>query len=721
MKLKLFMISAVALLLSACGGDGGGTSTAQSDGTGNALTEAEVGNSTQGGVFEIAVMADMPYRELTGGLGRVKAEINAANVDFVVHSGDFKALNTPCSNEYYQEMLNQFNSISHPVFYTPGEKDWSICSRADNGRYYPEERLATLRRLFASGNQSLGQNPLILKRQTDVQIGYGYPENTVWQYRTITFATLHVIGNDNGLKDPASYSSDPSIEIQLGGQREREVAARTDGALAWLDYVFTAAKEAQSGGVVLFMHASYPGWDYGNSKNTSTAASMGNDAALKRITDRLTALSAGLGRPVALVHGDGQRFRADKPLLYHSALRNAHAFTRIETFGGENMHWVRIRIDTNPPNSAMFTAKPEMVAGNGRVIPDSAPLANCGFCSGPNAFSVALIGDTPYNEPLSSLYNLRASINEANPAFAVHLGNFKPQNLGLCNDGFFGLMLGEFAQFQIPLIYTPGNSDWSDCASNSNPDGWQERLVRLREFYTTHGNITFGQPPHIFLQAQSELFSTREYSENRMWTQNNVMFATVHVVGNNNNLPPAGDTSADAQARRVEFEARQTANRDWMQLVFQEAKRQDNAGIMFFMHADPDWANPASLGIPSAAGAPPPSNAYTTIVTTLRNESIVFQKPVMVAHASSASTQALAIGEANYVYGSTDGTDFIMDKPLEHWDEDLQRNDMLENFTRVHVFGSKKVHWVKVTVDPDHPDVFLVSPEIVRSNLPAYF
>lgn len=717
MNLKLFIIGVLALLLGACSGDGGGTSTAQADGAGDTIEgtgSAATGvNSNEPGVFEIAVMGDMPYRELTGGWQRVKAEINAANVDFVVHTGDFKALNTPCSNEYYQEMLDQFNSISHPVFYTPGEKDWSICSRADNGRYYPEERLTTLRRLFTGqGNLSMGQNPLNLKRQTDVQIGYGYPENTIWQYRTVTFATVHVIGNDNGAQIPDN--TDQSIETQLGGQRDREMLARTDGAVNWLNYVFTEAKAAQSSGVVVFMHASYPDWDYGNTKNTSSTPAS---EPMRRVIERLTGLAAGLGRPVALVHGDSHVFRVDKPLLQNSALRNAHAFTRIESFGGEDMNWVRLRIDTNPTNSAMFTAKAEMVAGNGRVIPDNAPLANCGFCTGANAFDIAVIGDTPYNEPLSSWNNLRSSINQANPAFTVHVGNFKLDNLILCNDGFFGAILGEFAQFQHPLMYTPGNSDWHDCASDTSPAGWQERLVRLREFYTTHGNITFGQPSQIFMQAQSELFSTREYSENRMWTQNNVMFATLHVVGNGNNLPANTDTSPDAQARRAEFAARQAANTDWIQIVFQEAKRQDNVGIMFFMHADPDWANDASLGIPDDTN----TNEYTKIVTTLRNESILFQKPVMVAHASSASGTNLEMGEPGFAYGSPQGTDFIVDKPLEHWDESLQRKDMLENFTRVHVFGSKKVHWVKVTVDPDHPDVFLVTPQIVGSNLPAYF
>ena len=91
-------------------------------------------------------------------------------------------------------------------------------------------------------------------------------------------------------------------------------------------------------------------------------------------------------------------------------------------------------------------------------------------------------------------------------------------------------------------------------------------------------------------------------------------------------------------------------------------------------------------------------------MTTLRNESIAFQKPVVYVH-----------GDTHY---------FRVDKPL--LDKDGKR---LENFTRVETFGDHQgisaahpewdtndVQWVKVLVDPKSRDVFAFQPQIVPAN-----
>jgi hypothetical protein len=56
---------------------------------------------------------------------------------------------------------------------------------------------------------------------------------------------------------------------------------------------------------------------------------------------------------------------------------------------------------------------------------------------------------------------------------------------------------------------------------------------------------------------------------------------------------------------------------------------------------------------------------------------------------------------------------FRIDKPL--YGSRSQRR--IENFTRVETFGNPDVHWVRVTIEPDNPDVFTFHPQIVRSNL----
>jgi hydroxyacyl-ACP dehydratase HTD2-like protein with hotdog domain len=69
------------------------------------------------------------------------------------------------------------------------------------------------------------------------------------------------------------------------------------------------------------------------------------------------------GKPVVYVHGDTHTFRIDKPLVYSSSpSRFIENFTRVETFGYPNTHWVRVTIDPDDPN--VFRFEQEIVSAN---------------------------------------------------------------------------------------------------------------------------------------------------------------------------------------------------------------------------------------------------------------------------------------------------------------------------------------------------------------------
>jgi hypothetical protein len=73
----------------------------------------------------------------------------------------------------------------------------------------------------------------------------------------------------------------------------------------------------------------------------------------------------------------------------------------------------------------------------------------------------------------------------------------------------------------------------------------------------------------------------------------------------------------------------------------------------------------------------------------LREQSLAFGKPVV-----------LAVGDTHI---------FRVDKPLY-----TDRNQLVENFTRVEVFGNPSVHWVNVLVEPDQPWVFSFREQLVE-------
>ena len=66
--------------------------------------------------------------------------------------------------------------------------------------------------------------------------------------------------------------------------------------------------------------------------------------------------------PVVLVHGDSHYFRIDKPLVGSRTRRRIENFTRVETFGDPDAHWVRVT--ANPRDPDVFTFQPEIVKGN---------------------------------------------------------------------------------------------------------------------------------------------------------------------------------------------------------------------------------------------------------------------------------------------------------------------------------------------------------------------
>jgi hypothetical protein len=65
---------------------------------------------------------------------------------------------------------------------------------------------------------------------------------------------------------------------------------------------------------------------------------------------------------VAYLHGDTHLHRIDKPLFNAKSGMVFTNFTRVETFGAPNTHWVRITVD--PKDPGLFTFKGVIVPQN---------------------------------------------------------------------------------------------------------------------------------------------------------------------------------------------------------------------------------------------------------------------------------------------------------------------------------------------------------------------
>jgi hypothetical protein len=326
------------------------------------------GGETQSARFAFALIGDMPYdARHAKEFAHLMQDISAADVAFIVHDGDFwwdgagwteqAGGLPPCSDEIFQDRLGLAQRSRHPFIFVPGDNDWTDCHRAKPRPYDPLERLTKLRQMFFQGDQSLGQRTMRLTRQSEDPQYATFRENVRWTYGEVLFVTLHMVGSNNNL------GRTPDMDA--------EYAERNAANLAWLRQAFELARRSGSQAIMLIAQAD-PGFE--NSwpayvqqrymlaglglKSPETRRATGFDDFLAALEKETVAF----GKPVVYVHGDTHIFRVDKPLFGSTSRRSIENFTRVETFGYPDTHWVRAIVDPQDPQ--VFSFRQEIVKEN---------------------------------------------------------------------------------------------------------------------------------------------------------------------------------------------------------------------------------------------------------------------------------------------------------------------------------------------------------------------
>lgn len=290
-------------------------------------------------------MGDVPYRipEDYVRFEQLIETINRESRALVLHIGDIKSGSTPCSDTSYLKVRAFFDKIAAPLLYTPGDNEWTDCHRPSAGAMDPIERLTSIRRLFFSGSQSLGQTAVSLTRQSDISGATPYPENARTELAGVTILTAHVVGSNNNLRQghPAA------IEEHL---------ARNQATADWIRAGFTTALARQSVAVVIAMHADP--FDRGNG--------LPGPSNRSGFAETLAAIADGALRfrgPVLVIHGDSHVYRVDQPFRTESGdpLPNV---TRLEVFGAPTVAAVAVTV--MPGTDMPFRIRP-------LTIPDAVP------------------------------------------------------------------------------------------------------------------------------------------------------------------------------------------------------------------------------------------------------------------------------------------------------------------------------------------------------------
>ena len=315
-----------------------------------------------------------------------------------------------------------------------------------------------------------------------------------------------------------------------------------------------------------------------------------------------------------------------------------------------------------------------------RIRPGRAPalalaalaLAGCATRPpGPDSFSFAVIGDAPYTVREEQAFDAMLAALASEPLdFIVHVGDIKAGGDSPCTDAILADRKRRLDASRHPLVLTPGDNDWTDCRRDSNGKAAPlERLAKLREvFFADAWSLGRTRMP----LARQDGCAERDgpacrcpgLPENRLWTRKGVVFATIHVVGSNDNR--GFDAANDAEQA-----CRAAADREWIGRAIRLAEGAGYRGLVLATQADP-W-------VKSRDGV------YDALVAQVAAGAVRLAKPVL------------------FVHGDTHAYRF--DRPFRD-----AYGKPVENALRLESFGSPEVGWVRVTVDPGDVALFRVEP-----------
>ncbi len=319
--------------------------------------------------FQFALIGDAPYTRVQEvEYQRLLTSLNRNDLAFVVHIGDFQfdarpyndnpsVAAMPCVDETYKAVFDSFQTVRHPFVMTPGDNDWTDCWPLKAQPADPLQLLAKIRTMFYPEGKSLGQRTMPVKNQSSDPQFAKFRENLRWTIGGVTFATIHTVGSNDNL------GRTPEMDIE---HMERKAAN-----IAWLKQTFADAKADSSRGLVIMTQAN-PGFEnfwpatpsrryftnFIGAQRPNPPRPTGFDDLIKTLQDEMESYN----RPTLYLHGDLHLFKIDKPLYSKKTDRSFENFTRVETFGEPDTHWVRITVD--PADPQLFVIRPEIIPEN---------------------------------------------------------------------------------------------------------------------------------------------------------------------------------------------------------------------------------------------------------------------------------------------------------------------------------------------------------------------
>src|SRR5262245_47769911 len=282
---------------------------------------------------------------------------------------------------------------------------------------------------------------------------------------------------------------------------------------------------------------------------------------------------------------------------------------------------------------AAFAAVAALAAIVGGVAYAAGPTSP-GQGNGPQTYTIALWGDMPYGASGRAQYpNLLADVNASKVSFSISDGDLQAGGDGPCTDSLYTRSLADLNSLDRPLIWVPGDNDWTDCWGRYGPvqQPFQDPIERL-----DHERQLFASTDQSLGRRTLTLTRQTGYPENVRWVYGPVVYLGLDVQGSNDNYPyrdtdaenPTAPVRSDAeiQRQRDEEAARKAANLRWLDQGFAYAKQTGARGVLIAWQEDPNFNNEQHLSNPHDY------DAYQGYIDALRAQTEAFSGQVVLVH-----------------------------------------------------------------------------------------
>jgi hypothetical protein len=283
--------------------------------------------------------------------------------------------------------------------------------------------------------------------------------------------------------------------------------------------------------------------------------------------------------------------------------------------------------------------------------------------NGNRSFTYAVYGDAPYGTSPTDTTETAATpafidaVN-ADPAVStvVHVGDIH-SGKQFCTEAYDRQIAGLWSHFADPMVYTPGDNEWTDCHKKAEGGGVYNpvtgqvdhvvddqghqvdyaggdpvaNLDLIRSIFFPQAGGTLGSGTlHTLSQATAYDAAHPEdaaYVENVIWKQKGFVFVTLNIPGgSNNDSDPWYGAPAASPAQTAEAAARTAADLRWLDRAFEIASAEDAQGVVVVEQADM-W----DLDGKTAAHL----SQYEPFVSSLAQHTTALGRPVLLLNGDS--------------------------------------------------------------------------------------